>query len=98
MKDFFRQVFWFVLCHFEKGEGPYSYKPSNRSITIAVGILFGGLSGGNLYFSLQKADASNALTVVVFFVVAAVALIIGLLGSDRAVANLWGSGNKGNNH
>lgn len=91
MKAFFTRLFWFVLAPFEKGDGPFAYKSSSRTILLVVGVLFCGLSGGSLYFSLQKGDASAFAPVIVFFAVGAVCLIIGLLGSDRAVATLWGN-------
>ena len=91
MKAFFTRVFWFILDRFEKGEGPYSYKASSRKILLIVGMLFISLSLGSLYFSLQKDDFAGVLPVIVFFGVGFVCLIIGLLGTDRAVATLWGS-------
>jgi len=83
-----------VLDRFETGEGAYAYKKSSRVILLVVGLLFLGLSGGSLFFSMAKADASAFLPIIVFFAVAGVCLIVGLLGSDRAVATLWGNANK----
>ena len=94
MKAFFTRLFGFVLVYFEKGDGPYSYKQSSRNILLIVGLLFSGLSGGSLFFSLQKGDASAFLPIIVFFAVGAVCLIVGCLGSDRAVATLWGNTSK----
>ena len=91
MKTFFTRVFWFVLAPFEKGDGPYAYKSSSRTILLVVGVLFCGLCAGSLFFSIGKGDFSAFLPIVVFFGVGAVCLIIGLLGSDRAVATLWGN-------
>ena len=94
MKDFFIRMFWFVLRYFEKGDEPYAYKPSSRTILLVVGVLFSALSGGSLYFSLQKGEVTALLPILVFFAVGAVCLIVGLLGSDRAVATLWGNAGK----
>jgi uncharacterized membrane protein len=94
LKAFLINIFGFILAPFEKGDGPYSYKASSRNILLIVGILFGGLSGGSLYFSLQRGDASAFLPIIVFFAVALVCLVVGLLGSDRAVATLWGNARK----
>lgn len=91
MKAFLTRLFWFILRRFEKGEGSYAYKPSNRTILLIVGGLFCGLSGASLYFSLQQNDVTAILPVLVFFVVGGVCLVVGLLGSDRAVASLWGN-------
>jgi len=94
VKQLLTKIFWFVLSPFEKGEDPYEYKPSSRTILIIVGILFSGLSGGSLFFSIQQGEYAAFLPIIVFFCVGAVSLIIGFLGSDRAVASLWGTGNK----
>lgn len=83
-----------MLDRFETGEGAYAYKKSSRVILLVVGLLFLGLSGGSLFFSMAKGDASAFLPIIVFFAVAGVCLIVGLLGSDRAVATLWGNANK----
>jgi len=91
LKQFLIRVFWFILRYFEKGEGSYAYKASSRTILIVVGVLFSGLSGGSLFFSIQRADASAFLPVIVFFAVGLVCLVVGALGTDRAVANLWGN-------
>jgi len=91
MKIFFTRLFGFVLQPFEKGDGPYEYKTSSRTILLVVGFLFSCLSGGSLFISILRGDASAFLPVVVFFAVGFVCLVIGLLGSDRAVATLWGN-------
>ncbi|MFT5321941.1 MAG: hypothetical protein ACI934_002103 [Pseudohongiellaceae bacterium] len=94
IKAIFIKIFGFVLDRFETGEGAYAYKKSSRVILLVVGLLFLGLSGGSLFFSMAKGDASAFLPIIVFFAVAGVCLIVGLLGSDRAVATLWGNANK----
>ncbi len=91
MKSILIKLFWPVLGPFEKGDGPYSYKASSRSILLIVGVLFGGLSGGSLFFSIQKGEYAAFLPIVVFFGVALVCLVVGGLGTDRAVATLWGN-------
>lgn len=96
MKELFIKIFWFVLRHFEKGDGPYAYKSSSRMILLIVGLLFSGLSGGSLIVSLMQGEFAALVPIIVFFAVGAVCLIVGLLGSDRAVATLWGNaGGKG---
>ena len=69
MKQFFTRLFWFVLERFEKGDGPYSYKSSSRTILLVVGLLFSGLSAGSLYFSIAKGDFSAFLPIIVFLAV-----------------------------
>ena len=92
MKSILIKLFWPILGRFEKGDGPYSYKASSRNILLIVGVLFGSLSGGTLFFSIQKGEYSAFLPIIVFFGVALVCLVVGGLGSDRAVAALWGDG------
>lgn len=91
MKTTLRKLFWFILQNFEKGEEPFNYKPVNRKILLAVGILFTFLSGISLYFGYGKGDFGYLIPVVVFFVIGFVSFIIGFLGSDRAVAKIWGN-------
>ncbi|MDZ7803497.1 hypothetical protein [Thiohalophilus sp.] len=91
MHALLRQLFWFVLRYFESGEKPFNYKPLNRKILIVVGVLFSGLGLVSAYFAMGQAQVGYLIPVVVFFTVAFVCLVVGLLGSDRAVANIWGN-------
>ena len=91
MKTQLRKLFWFLLVIFEKGEGPYNYKPMNRKILIVVGLLFIFLCSVGVYFTIEAGVYSYLLPVAVFFIVGFVSLIVGLLGSDRAVSNIWGN-------
>lgn len=91
MKIFFRKLFSPLLSIFEKGDGPYSYRASHRKILIVIGFLFSGLAGG-VYVIFPDEEGSGFLfPVIVFFAVAAVCIIVGILGNDRAVANIWGN-------
>jgi hypothetical protein len=85
-----RNFFWFVLRYFEQGDGDYSYKPLYRTILIVVGILFGFLCAVTVYLTAGTDGLGFMIPVVVFSSVAAVCLIVGLLGSDRAVSRIWG--------
>lgn len=85
-----KNIFWFILRHFEQGVGPYNYKPMYRPILVAVGSLFGVLCGISLYLSGGSPGAGFLIPVLVFAAVSAVCLIVALLGSDRAVAKIWG--------
>ncbi|MFO8025070.1 hypothetical protein [Thiohalophilus sp.] len=86
-----RKLFWFILRRFETGKGPYNYRPLNRKILIVVGLLFGVLCLGTGYLAIGHGGLGYLLPVIVFFSIALVCLTIGLLGSDRAVANIWGN-------
>ena len=90
MKTLMTRLFWFVLRHFENGDGPYAYKPTHRKALIGVGTLFGVLCGVSVYLSAGTEGLGFLIPTSIFAVAAAVCLIVGLLGSDRAVAQIWG--------
>ncbi|MDP1932674.1 MAG: hypothetical protein Q8L60_14565 [Gammaproteobacteria bacterium] len=86
-----RKIFAPILDIFEKGDGPYVYRPSHRKILIAVGSLFLFLSFISLYFALAVGGSGAFVPTLVFFVVSTVCLVVGALGTERAVAKIWGS-------
>ncbi len=91
MKPQLRKIFWFVLSHFEKGDEPYKYKSLNRKILFIVGFLFIVLSMITVYFSIGTQGYGYLIPVVVFFIVGFISIIVGFLGSDRAVSKIWGN-------
>lgn len=90
MRNAIRQLCRPVLSYFEKGEPAASYKPSHRKILFAVAVLFLVLFGLSLYLALAAGQMAAVVPVAVFFVVSVVALIVATLGSDIAVARIWG--------
>lgn len=91
MKDVLRRLFWPILVFFEKGGNAEGYRPSHRKILLVVGFLFLVLSGVSLFFSVFAQTFSAILPIVLFFVISLVCFVVGLLGSDSAVARIWGS-------
>ena len=91
MKAQLRKVFSPILNIFEAGDTEYKYKPSHRTILIAVGALFMLLSLVSLVAALYAAQAGAWLPFLVFFLAGAVCVIVGFLGTDRAVAKIWGN-------
>lgn len=91
MKDVLRKAFWPILFFFEKGGTAEGYRPSHRKILLVVGFLFLVLSGVSLFFSLVAGTFSALLPIVLFFVISLVCFVVGLLGSDSAVARIWGT-------
>lgn len=91
MKDLLRTLFSPILKVFEKGEGPYVYKPLNRTILLVMGVLFSALALAVLYVTRFAEGWGFLLPVIVFGVVGLVSLVIGGLGSERAVAKIWGN-------
>lgn len=93
-KDVFRKVFWPILCFFEKEEDPVSaegYRPSHRKILFAVGFLFFVLSMATLFFGLIYGNMGALFPVIVFCVISLVCAVVATLGSDSAVARIWGN-------
>ncbi len=90
MKNLFRKLFSPLLNSLESGAEPYHYKPSHRFILVVMGVLFTSLGTAVLWFALGK-DPAYFLPVVVFGGAGLYCLIIALIGTDRAVATIWGS-------
>lgn len=90
MKDKLRLVFSSLLGRLEAGDEPFAYKPLQRKVLIFIGCLFTGLAVLVVIFGQGK-DLGYLLPVVVFGSAGILALIVGLLGNDRAVAKIWGS-------
>lgn len=91
MKNILIKLFSPILRRFEKGEGDYNYSPSRRVILLVIGPLMLLLSVGILGVSSATGELAALVPVLVFFAVGTVAVIVGTLGSDRAVANIWGN-------
>jgi hypothetical protein len=91
MKDVFRKIFQPILNIFESGNDEYNYKASHRKILLAVGVLFLFLSTASAYFAISSAQFGGLIPVAVFFGIGFVCEVVGLLGTDRAVAKMWGS-------
>ena len=91
MKAFFRRLFGFILRFFEAGDEPYSYKPLNRKVLIAVGVLFNVIWIITTVLHIGKGSYDFLFPVGIFFTAGLVCLVVGLLGTDRAVAKIWGN-------
>lgn len=90
MKALLRKLFQPLLAIFEKGEPAQSYRPSHRKILLAVGLLFFVLFAVSLYVAVDSAQLASALPAVIFGLSSLVCLLVGYLGSDVAVARVWG--------
>lgn len=90
MKKFLRTLFSPILNPLEAGEAPYAYKPSHRTVLLVMSLLFSVLAVLVLIFNTEG-DIGYLFPAVVFGLLALVGLIVGLLGSDRAVAKIWGN-------
>lgn len=91
MKKLLRKLFLPILRIFESGEGEYVYKDSHRKILLVVGGLFLILSAVSAVSAISSSQLGGLIPFLVFFLIGLVCEIIGFLGSDRAVAKIWGS-------
>lgn len=91
MKNMLRKLFRPILNLFEGGGEDFVYEPSHRIILIVVGVLFTLLSGASVYLTTIMVDKGVYIPVIVFLVVGITCFIVGILGSDRAISNIWKS-------
>lgn len=91
MKALLRKLFAPVLNIFETGESDYSFKRSHRITLIVVGTLFLLLSLVSLAAAIYTSQVGAWLPFLIFFSAGSVCAIVGFLGSDQAVAKIWGS-------
>jgi len=91
MKNLLRKLCSPVLNIFEKGDEPYSYKPLNRKILLFMSIIFMGLAILVIYLSSEIEGYGFLIPTIVFLALSLTGLIVGLLGTDRAVSSIWGN-------
>ena len=91
MKKKLRSLFAPVLNILESGDEEYSYRPSHRKILMVMGSLFFVLSTLSGISAVVSGQWGGLIPILVFFVVGFVCVIVGFLGTDRAVAKIWGS-------
>lgn len=90
MKQLVRSIFSPLLKIFESGSDEFVYKASHRVILLVMGGLFSALAVF-VFSSAQGQDIAYYLPVIIFGGVGIVCLVIGTVGTDRAVAKIWGS-------
>lgn len=90
MKQTLRTLFLPVLDRLEAGEGEYAYRPSQRTILMAVGALFILVAAGAVFASILSRGLGGVFPAIVFFALGLVAEVVAFLGNDRAVAKVWG--------
>ncbi len=90
MKPMLRKLFSPLLKPFEAGDLPYAYKPSHRVILVIMCSLFSGLAVA-VSFVAPGDSWSFLIPVFVFGGLGFIGLLVGLLGTDRAVSKIWGS-------
>ena len=90
MKQILRALFSPILNYFESGTEEFVYKSSHRAILIFIGCLFSGLAIA-VFWVAQGKDPGYFLPVIIFGVIGFISFLIGFIGSDRAVAKIWGT-------
>ncbi len=91
MKDFLKILFSPILNNFESYKGEYNYKQSHRTVLVVIGSLFLLLSFISLAAAFVSEQPGAVFPFLIFFIAGLVCLVIGGLGSERAVAKLWGN-------
>jgi uncharacterized membrane protein len=91
MKNLLRKICSPILTPLERGSEAYNYKPLNRKVLLIIGFIFLCLGMLVAYLAYQNQQLNYFLPVIVFSAIGLLALIVGGLGSDRAVAKIWGN-------
>lgn len=90
MKQQCRALFSFILTPMESGTTPYTYKRSHRVALLILSALFTILASA-VFFIGQGEDPTYLIPVILFGGVGFLGVIIGSLGTERAVAKIWGT-------
>lgn len=91
MKNFLRRLFAPLLNIFEKGDEPFAYKKSHRTVLVVLGCLFLFLSIVAASLGVSFGQIGALIPAIVFLAIAVTALVVGTLGSERAVSKIWGN-------
>lgn len=91
MKKFLQQIFSPLLNIFEKNNEEFVYRSLNRKIVIFISVVFALLAFVLPAFMPMLIEMGYWFVMIVFGGLSLVGLIVGLLGSDKAVAKLLGS-------
>lgn len=91
MKNALQNLFAPVLNIFEKNNDEFVYRSLNRKIVLFVSIVFSLLAFGLPMYMPQLVQMGYWFVMIVFGSISFVGFVVGLLGSDKAVAKLLGS-------
>ena len=90
MKKLIRKLFAFILTALEAGNDEFVYKPSHRKILIVMGAMFSALALG-VFFIIPEGELGYYLPVVIFGGGGILSIVVGSVGTDRAVSKIWGT-------
>ena len=92
MRSTLVKICWPILRFFESDQVPANYKKSHRVVLIVLGSLFLFLSLVSFASGYVGGEVGAIIPIAIFAGVGLVAIIVGTLGSDGAVAKIWGTG------
>lgn len=90
-KNVARRLFAPLLSPLEGGDQAYTYTPRARLILWVVGLLFLGLASALAIFMPKDIDIAVFIPICIFGLVGLFAIIVAWLGSERAIAKVWGN-------
>lgn len=91
MKNLAKKIFAPLLNIFEKNNEDFVYRALNRKIVLFISSVFFVLAFGLPAYMPQLIEMGFWFVMLVFGALSMVGLVVGLLGSDKAVAKLLGS-------
>ena len=91
MKRLFKNIFSPILNIFENNNDEFIYRKLNRKIVIFISSAFFLLAFALPIYMPQLIEMGFWFVMLVFGGLSSVGLIVGILGSDKAVAKLLGS-------
>ena len=86
-----QMIFSPILNIFEKNNDEFIYRTLNRKIVLFISSVFSLLAFGLPAYMPQLIEMGYWFVMIVFGGLSFVGLIVGILGSDKAVAKLLGS-------
>ncbi len=91
MINFLKMLFSPILNIFENNDDEYVYRSLNRKIVLFISTVFFLLAFALPYYMPKLIEMGYWFVMLVFGGLSSVGLIVGFLGSDKAVAKLLGS-------
>lgn len=91
MKTLLKNIFSPILNIFENNNDEFIYRSLNRKIVLFISSVFFLLAFALPIYMPQLIKMGYWFVMVVFGSLSSVGLIVGILGSDKAVAKLLGS-------
>ncbi|WP_062065722.1 hypothetical protein [Cellvibrio sp. OA-2007] len=91
MRNVFIKICWPLLRLFETDVQPANYKASHRFALNFIGFVFLLLSFVSALVGHSSGELGAIIPAVIFLGAGLSAVVVGLLGSNGAVAKVWGS-------